>query len=547
MVHEPGGGLPPSDDDSPIPKILHFIWLGSEPSRELDDRIAQFRILNPDFDVRLWRDSDLRWLSRQAAFDTEVSFAGKSDIARYEILLRFGGYYIDCDFQPLRSISTADWADAGLLVAPESREWFSQGILAAPAQHSFLSLLVRNVPEAGDWSPDARPQTRTGPIFFTENLNRWRSIAGNRFSVIRRDDVYPYGVDHIERAAYPLAPSVLLVHRWSGRADAPNARLLVAERVRYLARMITRDPRDFLRRLRGRATQSLNRGLVAMGAHGITVVPVDVHRVLVTSRRIGSQIMLNSDLEALSQITQQGTYDDAFRRFLRAVLSGSDVYVDVGCNVGQFTLEAAKALSDYGRVYGFEPNPLAAATAEMNAYLGHVSGGARAEVHIQGVAIAAREGWLELCTPLWHAGRATHSAAAVAQFGHLEFTTTTVRASTLDTELGFLSHVRLMKVDTEGSELAVLKGAQELISSGRVDFVDVEWNRSMQPDLSELMDLLLAYKAHGAQLRLLDERGGLLPVPEPNERWLLLRDLPHLIVDFRASLIRSRVPTEDAI
>lgn len=539
MLHTLGGEMPVFDDGAPIPNILHFIWLGSDPSDELMHRISSFRELNPDFEIRLWRDSDLRWLGRQAAFDAEATFAGKSDIARYEILLRFGGYYIDSDFDPLLPIATSGWARAGLLVAPESRDWFSQGILAAPAGHSFIAQLVQDLPEADDWSPDPRPQTRTGPVFFTETLNRWRAIPGHRFSVIRRDDVYPYGVDHPERATLPLAPTVCLVHRWSGRAELPSLRRRRIERVLYLTRMLWREPGGFVKRLHGRLLRLLADVSVAVGAHGVTVVAIDQNRILIASRKLGSQVMLSSDLEAVSQILQMGTYDEAFRRFLKTVLSGSDVYVDVGCNVGQFTLEAAKALSDYGRVYGFEPNPLAAQTAELNGYLGAMSGGARAEVHIQTIALAAAEGRIHLRIPRWHAGRATHSDAAVAQLGQLESTEIEVRTSTLDAELGYLSHVRVLKIDTEGSELNVLRGGQQLILSGRIDYVDIEWNRSMQSDVMELLTALMDYQARGAGLFLLGERGGLVPIPEPHERWLLLHDLPHLIIDFTESRFRS--------
>lgn len=73
-----------------------------------------------------------------------------------------------------------------------------------------------------------------------------------------------------------------------------------------------------------------------------------------------------------------------------------------------------------------------------------------------------------------------------------------VRTVTLDSyarEHG-ISHIDLLKIDTEGHEPAVLRGARELLTAGRVDFVLAECEFAARPeephgDFAEIASLLV--------------------------------------------------------
>jgi len=92
---------------STIPSVLHQIWLGPRPPpAELERRAAAFAALHPTWTRTLWRDGDVAafGLANAAAFRAARNWGEKSDIARYEILLRHGGVYADCDFEFLRPL-----------------------------------------------------------------------------------------------------------------------------------------------------------------------------------------------------------------------------------------------------------------------------------------------------------------------------------------------------------------------------------------------------------------------------------------------------------
>ena len=60
--------------------------------------------MNPGWLVHTWREWDLPGLRNQLWFDAAAHPAQRADIARFELLHRFGGIYVDTDFAPLRPI-----------------------------------------------------------------------------------------------------------------------------------------------------------------------------------------------------------------------------------------------------------------------------------------------------------------------------------------------------------------------------------------------------------------------------------------------------------
>lgn len=86
-----------------IPKRIHRIWIGS-PLPDKEREFGETWIKNhPDWEYYLWTDTEIELLGliNKAAYDASKNWGEKSDIARYEILFRFGGLYVDTDFECL--------------------------------------------------------------------------------------------------------------------------------------------------------------------------------------------------------------------------------------------------------------------------------------------------------------------------------------------------------------------------------------------------------------------------------------------------------------
>ena len=153
--------------------------------------------------------------------------------------------------------------------------------------------------------------------------------------------------------------------------------------------------------------------------------------------------LLHGDLETGVQ--------EALRRHVRP----GDVVYDIGANLGFMTLVAARLGA---RVEAFEPLPESAAAVRRSAALNGFT-----DVRVHELAVAARSGrarFLRVDEGSWShlADRGRH----VRTTGELD-----VRVVALDDLRGELAPPAVVKVDVEGSELAVLAGAAALLADAR--------------------------------------------------------------------------------
>lgn len=91
-----------------IPTIIHFIWLGSPVPSWIQRNIDEFKRLNPNFKIILHGDdTNLEWPYSEAVrkISGKHEYERKSDVIRLAMLEKYGGWYFDCDFWPLRSIT----------------------------------------------------------------------------------------------------------------------------------------------------------------------------------------------------------------------------------------------------------------------------------------------------------------------------------------------------------------------------------------------------------------------------------------------------------
>ena len=84
-----------------IPRIIHQFWVGDkkQPEKLMD----HCRDLHPNWEYKLWTEKNLFPLQNQKTYDCG-SNNFKSDVARYELLQRYGGFYLDADTLCRRSL-----------------------------------------------------------------------------------------------------------------------------------------------------------------------------------------------------------------------------------------------------------------------------------------------------------------------------------------------------------------------------------------------------------------------------------------------------------
>ncbi|HEX4440967.1 MAG TPA: FkbM family methyltransferase [Thermoanaerobaculia bacterium] len=146
-------------------------------------------------------------------------------------------------------------------------------------------------------------------------------------------------------------------------------------------------------------------------------------------------------------------------RALRESLRAGDLAVDVGANKGAYTWWMRRAVGRRGRVVAFEPQPeLAAYLRDMSAAMGWDN------VAVREAAASDLAGRATLRVPgEGPSPGASLEAAAVAAAGR-EIPCATER---LDDALAGAGRAALIKVDVEGHELAVFRGAAGILARDR--------------------------------------------------------------------------------
>src|SRR5262245_37093593 len=89
-----------------IPRLFHQVWVGPKPfPAEFEAYSETWLERHPGWELQLWTEENLpQGLRRPEAYERLRSPVERCDILRFELLWRFGGVYVDCDFECLRSL-----------------------------------------------------------------------------------------------------------------------------------------------------------------------------------------------------------------------------------------------------------------------------------------------------------------------------------------------------------------------------------------------------------------------------------------------------------
>lgn len=169
-------------------------------------------------------------------------------------------------------------------------------------------------------------------------------------------------------------------------------------------------------------------------------------------------------------------------RFSRSWDGSVRTVFDVGANVGQFALEALHELPA-ARIYSFEPHPctfkrLIAAISDSRLSAHPIALGERIGPSVMFVYGESGESS--------HLNSLVPNAHFPTKFGYAA-TQIAVPCTTIDVfcEENKIDEIDLLKIDTEGGDLLVLRGARRMFEEGRLRFVYVEFNTLLsEPDVA---------------------------------------------------------------
>ena len=211
----------------PVPHKIHQIWIGSN-APPIGTQAWEAHAKAQKYDYQLWNEDNLNnlGLNQNPVYTDMLSkgdFPGAVDVARYVILEKMGGVYIDCDWYPTRNdvgfhdflpmIGLTSMAEdiprntgkGGLLLA--------NSMIATPPQHPVFTRLLAVLHDVMTELPKAPAWWATGPLIFT--------LMSRGGSVTLADSDLVAG-------NLPQATPIADVQSWCEQAQADDLGLLLA-------------------------------------------------------------------------------------------------------------------------------------------------------------------------------------------------------------------------------------------------------------------------------------------------------------------------------
>jgi len=173
-----------------------------------------------------------------------------------------------------------------------------------------------------------------------------------------------------------------------------------------------------------------------------------------------------------------GSWEPVETTFIKSIVRPGDCVLDVGANLGWYTVVMARLVGAEGRVVAFEPDPrnfgLLGRNVQENDLVDRCT--------LFQIALLEQAGLCRLERSPRNFGDhrvrfGSPDAYGECAFGEHQRTEITVRSNSLDATLsqaGFFDKSwRLLKMDAQGSEISILKGAPHTL--GRIDYVVTEY------------------------------------------------------------------------
>jgi FkbM family methyltransferase len=187
------------------------------------------------------------------------------------------------------------------------------------------------------------------------------------------------------------------------------------------------------------------------------------------------------------EVDLRGIHEEHILEKIIQNLEPGDTFVDVGANVGQHSLFAAKKIGSAGYVIACEPIPSSAENVQKSIEVNKFN---QMKVVQKAISNTTED------THFYHYGYSDISGKS-NNFSDKESNKITVAQTTLDIELEQCSRVDLIKIDVEGYEMDVLRGAKKIIEKFKpaiiLEFSPVFYKKLQAQDSTDILQFLFDY------------------------------------------------------
>lgn len=178
-----------------IPKKIHYCWFGGAPLPPLAEKcIASWRKLCPDYEIIRWDENNFDVNCCQyvkEAYDAK-KWAFVSDYARFWVLYRQGGVYLDTDVELLKPLDAILDAGGFMGLQADEKPEVAPGLgMACPAGTALMGQLLECYHSRRFLNDDGTLNQATVVDYTTEYLTRYGLTVSEKVQEVAGILVYP--------------------------------------------------------------------------------------------------------------------------------------------------------------------------------------------------------------------------------------------------------------------------------------------------------------------------------------------------------------------
>jgi len=214
------------------------------------------------------------------------------------------------------------------------------------------------------------------------------------------------------------------------------------------------------------------------------------------------KVKLDLDEWIQQQIYFLGYFDPTGIRFIKNQLYEGEIFVDIGANIGAYSLIASRLVGKSGKVIAFEP-----ASKSFLRLLKNISLNSITNILPERLAVIDRSTQADL----YISGSQNLGMSSIYHHDSETGITEKVEAISLDdyVEKKGISRISLIKIDIEGSEYLALKGMQKVLTGMRPKILVELKEETLKNSGYTEKDVMTLFEKAGYSRFMIDDKGNI--------------------------------------
>jgi len=207
------------------------------------------------------------------------------------------------------------------------------------------------------------------------------------------------------------------------------------------------------------------------------------------------------DRSLMPTLVTTGAIEHPLTQYFRKQIRPGQTIVDIGANIGYFTILAAQLVGEQGKVIGLEANPSVYTYVKDNVQMNWVT----PQTELHNLAAYSDKTSINFFVSSTYQGDSSINSNLDVELEEIE-----VNTITIDELLQSVKKVDLLKIDIEGGEYHAFLGMKQSIVDKKIRAIAFEWNPKMLGEeyTSKFAELLHEYEStYKGQFYLLSHDG----------------------------------------